>query len=1212
MKRVKGFLSLFLVITVLLCSVPIISYAAEDISIAYNFDNENPGFAQGTVILRVDEPNRGSYYLYWADDSSALDGYYEIAKLDVSSGEGSYTFLENIAIPVDATTLIAIKSDSEPSDKTVANASAVYKLPDNKLNPHTSADKTLSFEALSDTQLDEQSSVFYTYSLDHFAKALENAADRNVDFITTSGDCINNYEDGTSKEWQTFQRIIADSSFTNPIYETNGNHSMRSDRAYGIEAYITATGLGVDSESLGDKPWYEVTAENGDHFLFAALETSDAVGNNDEFSTEQLEWLESTIEKYYDDGHHIFVFEHAFFHGWGPGDDKVNHYYSGGLRTTGEYPGNQRFREIFDKYTEVFLYTGHSHLDFEYNWNYDNEGGQTANMFHIPATACTTHITDGKLDYTMDENSSQCYIVDCYEDMVITNGLGVVDNKIYPQYSYIVETGSYTYEPVTKPTEESTTESSNLIDVQIENDTTYLYDGGTSTVALYFYNNASGNYYKVDNETGIAQIPENATNLTLYRCEGEWGNGNKSDSVTTYWNKYGPATREPGQTIFYVAGSSKYNWKSEEIIFPTTEPITEPTESTGPVNEPTETTIYWAIPKNYSDSGYTYRMNLRCTDGSYPYSARILTDTGELYNGMKVYSYTFSEKYTKTYDELGINRIQLQAAESTSSSAKLYFQYALADKTYTVSELKDKIFVSPDEEPTGTINVTSDLWFKFKSGESDPTETQPDITESASTEGEKTVELRVLDNTPQGWIYGASAKLYLYDVDTKFRYEVTNGKVSVPENAVDFVIYRCDKEWGSGNKTDDVTTYWNKWVLTARSGELDIICLSGDGEFGWLSSKTYEPEKDVNYYLVGYFDGEDYAERDYKFDENGYLSMTFYQDSYVHILSSSNTSYWTNGWLGQNVTEATFYRAESLSNADNLYVASGKVEFTLKTNDDGTLYLSYKYEPIEYDETELEKIYDVKLGDVNSDGDVTIDDVTEIQRYLAELNDFSDEQLYAADLYGNKNIDIRCATLIQKHLAGMISDYPVECEPDISTLEKLISTTSDVLYRDYRYASFVSYSKLKKQYYKYKDIDVSTLDEESYSGIYSEFKSSYDNFNLMKANNNVVTVYFCTYSVWPSVRAYISNSTTEKGINSLENAQGISKIKILPSGAKVYEVTVDRSKWDKIVFTDGVNNRTVEIDIPTENYVGFLLSDDTKNDSGYFVPSKFKYTFDRS
>lgn len=266
--------------------------AAEGISINYDFANDTAGFAEGVITLNISDANDyGKYDLYWADDENALSGYYSITSLDAQSETTTYTFLENIAIPPDATKLIAVREDSENTDKSVSLADAVYAIPSNKVNKNTSDEKTLSFVALSDTQLDYQSSVYYTYAEQHFAQALENAADRNVDFVTMAGDCINNYDAGTSKEWQMHQKIIAESSFTNPIYETNGNHSMKSDIEYGLEAYSTATGLGVDTEAVGDKPYYEITVKNGDHFIFVALEGSSSVPLVDEFSTEQLDWL---------------------------------------------------------------------------------------------------------------------------------------------------------------------------------------------------------------------------------------------------------------------------------------------------------------------------------------------------------------------------------------------------------------------------------------------------------------------------------------------------------------------------------------------------------------------------------------------------------------------------------------------------------------------------------------------------------------------------------------------------------------------------------------------------------------------------------------------------------------------------------------------------------------------------------------------------------
>jgi hypothetical protein len=62
----------------------------------------------------------------------------------------------------------------------------------------------------------------------------------------------------------------------------------------------------------------------------------------------------------------------------------------------------------------------------------------------------------------------------------------------------------------------------------------------------------------------------------------------------------------------------------------------------------------------------------------------------------------------------------------------------------------------------------------------------------------------------------------------------------------------------------------------------------------------------------------------------------------------------------------------------------------------------------------------VKIGDINGDGDITIEDVTDIQKYIAELTDFTDSQLNAADVDGDGIVSISDATLIQKYIAGLV------------------------------------------------------------------------------------------------------------------------------------------------------------------------------------------------
>ncbi|MEE0958388.1 MAG: dockerin type I domain-containing protein [Ruminococcus sp.] len=58
-----------------------------------------------------------------------------------------------------------------------------------------------------------------------------------------------------------------------------------------------------------------------------------------------------------------------------------------------------------------------------------------------------------------------------------------------------------------------------------------------------------------------------------------------------------------------------------------------------------------------------------------------------------------------------------------------------------------------------------------------------------------------------------------------------------------------------------------------------------------------------------------------------------------------------------------------------------------------------------------------EIGDTNLDGNISISDVTAIQRHLAELAVFNDEQLSVADTNGDGEINISDATHLQMYLA---------------------------------------------------------------------------------------------------------------------------------------------------------------------------------------------------
>ena len=63
-----------------------------------------------------------------------------------------------------------------------------------------------------------------------------------------------------------------------------------------------------------------------------------------------------------------------------------------------------------------------------------------------------------------------------------------------------------------------------------------------------------------------------------------------------------------------------------------------------------------------------------------------------------------------------------------------------------------------------------------------------------------------------------------------------------------------------------------------------------------------------------------------------------------------------------------------------------------------------------------------RIGDVDGDGYITIIDVTEIQKYLAQFSELTEEQLICADTDKNGKINIKDATIIQMYLADHITE----------------------------------------------------------------------------------------------------------------------------------------------------------------------------------------------
>lgn len=91
----------------------------------------------------------------------------------------------------------------------------------------------------------------------------------------------------------------------------------------------------------------------------------------------------------------------------------------------------------------------------------------------------------------------------------------------------------------------------------------------------------------------------------------------------------------------------------------------------------------------------------------------------------------------------------------------------------------------------------------------------------------------------------------------------------------------------------------------------------------------------------------------------------------------------------------------------------------------GVYFNSYAHQFAKDNNIPYKLLDEFKLGDVNMDGYVNINDVTSIQRNLAELEQFNELQELTADANCDKEIDISDATAIQMFSAEYVLPYPI-------------------------------------------------------------------------------------------------------------------------------------------------------------------------------------------
>ena len=410
--------------------------------LSYSFTGDfkdTAGYAQGTITLTAD--SSATYKLYWADNDSALSGYYPIGELKLSSGKsGSVTLGYHTAIPATATKVIATTGSLNNGD-----AYSVYTLPSYKRLSSAAGSLLYSFSTYSDVHIDKGSG-WYVNAESNLKEALKYSNDKNTDFIVISGDCVTN-DSGPDKEWDAYAKVLSKSDYVNPIWESDGNHDLRQDVSSGLASFVK--GSGTDGSQSNKPYFYMIEPNTGDLFLFMCIEKK--LNEEGMFSDEQIAWADATIGQYYND-HNVFIVQHAPIKGYGAGDRMNNPYYGGLLKQS--LNSTKAFKALLEKYPNSVFLSGHTHEDFTMDYNYSDENGTSANMIHTPSLAGSTmpNSSDDGLERNGGKGfNSQAYYVEVYQNEIIFYGANMTDKKIYPLYSYIMEGSRTDTSPVLAP-----------------------------------------------------------------------------------------------------------------------------------------------------------------------------------------------------------------------------------------------------------------------------------------------------------------------------------------------------------------------------------------------------------------------------------------------------------------------------------------------------------------------------------------------------------------------------------------------------------------------------------------------------------------------------------------------------------------------------------------------------------------------------------------
>ncbi len=420
---------------------------AATLDVDYVFADDAAGYAQGeiTVTPVASERTDGWYLLYFGDHNGPLAGYDELASAAITGETVSVTIGKATWLPPEATRLLVFESDHRFAEEPPTGDRAVGEAAIPRHKRLCLSKVELSFGAVSDVHMNYQ--TYGRGAYEKWAAALTFFHDQQTDMLIVAGDMTGDPNEAPlAEQYETYLGIIEDSPYDPTcVYEAIGNHGNTES---GRETFVAYTAGADEEHPYAGSPYYSV--RKGNNLFIVMAQELNAPGDSakcDNFSEEQLDWVESLLGQYSGSGVNVFLIEHAPIYNFS-GGDRHNGDYTSTLQAKAPFLSVMRFRKMLRTYPDVIMLSGHTHVSLYDGWNYADDDGNAARMIHLGSTCQPTSYgtgerlersTDGRHPVTVDYGS-EAYMVTVYKTHIVFKGYNLSTGQIIPKACLLLPT----------------------------------------------------------------------------------------------------------------------------------------------------------------------------------------------------------------------------------------------------------------------------------------------------------------------------------------------------------------------------------------------------------------------------------------------------------------------------------------------------------------------------------------------------------------------------------------------------------------------------------------------------------------------------------------------------------------------------------------------------------------------------------------------------